>query len=239
MNSQRFLEPLYWVGAQRVAEDFPPLDHALDEPNGLLAIGGDLRCETLLKAYRRGIFPWYSPGQPILWWSPEPRAVLPPTQVHVSRSLAKHMAKGGFELCCDRDFAAVIDACAAPRDADSGTWITAAMRSAYLALHAAGHAHAIEYRIDGRLCGGLYGVAIGRVFFGESMFSLERDASKVVLVSLCRWLCAWGYELLDCQIPSAHLTSLGVRAMPRGEFAHRLSALIDRAPLAHAWRVLD
>jgi leucyl/phenylalanyl-tRNA---protein transferase len=239
VNSQRLLEPLYWVGTRRMASDFPPLDHALDEPNGLLAVGGDLTIDTLLNAYRRGIFPWYSSDQPILWWSPEPRAVILPAHVHVSRSLAKRMRQGGFELGWDHDFAAVIDACAAPRVAASGTWITPAMRSAYLALHAAGHAHAIECRIDGRLCGGLYGVVVGRVFFGESMFSHARDASKVVLVTLCRWLCAWGYELFDCQLPSAHLTSLGARTMPRAEFARRLAALIDSAPHAHAWHALE
>ena len=239
VNAQRFLAPLYWVGTRRKAADFPPLSHALDEPNGLLAIGGDLAIETLLNAYRCGIFPWYSPGQPILWWSPDPRAVLLPAHVHVSRSLAKRMRNGGFELCCDRDFAAVIDACATPRTPASGTWITPEMRRAYLALHADGHAHSIECRIDGRLCGGLYGVAIGRAFFGESMFSLERDASKVVLVTLCRWLCAWGYELLDCQIHSAHLASLGAHDITRAEFAQRLAALTDSAPHAQAWRVLE
>lgn len=239
MNAQRFQEPLYWVGSRRMADTFPPLNHALVEPNGLLAIGGDLGVETLVSAYRRGIFPWYSSGQPLLWWSPDPRAVLLPEAVHVSRSLAKRMRKGGFELSFNRDFASVIDACAAPRDAHSGTWITAEMRSAYLALHAKGHAHSIECRRDGQLLGGLYGVAIGRAFFGESMFSRERDASKIVLVTLCRWLCAWGYGLLDCQLYTDHLASLGARNMRRDEFAARLSTLVDQPPALDAWRVGD
>ncbi len=237
MNAHRFQEPLYWVGSRRMASAFPPLKHALLEPNGLLAIGGDLGVESLLSAYRRGIFPWYSSGQPILWWSPDPRAVLLPAQVHVSRSLAKRMRKGGFELYFDRDFAAVIDACAAPRDEYTGTWITAEMRSAYLALHAHGHAHSIECWRDGELRGGLYGVAIGRAFFGESMFSRERDTSKIALVTLCRWLCAWGYALLDCQVHTDHLASLGARDMPRDEFAARLSTLVDQSPASEAWRV--
>lgn len=237
MNAHRFQEPLYWVGTRRMATAFPPLSHALDEPNGLLAIGGDLRVETLLSAYRRGIFPWYSPGQPILWWSPDPRAVLQPDEVHVSRSLAKRIRNGGFALSIDRDFAAVIDACAAPRDEETGTWITAEMRSAYLALHAQGHAHSIECRRDGQLCGGLYGVAIGRVFFGESMFSYERDTSKIALVTLCQWLRAWGYALLDCQVHTDHLASLGARDMSRDVFAQRLATLVDKPPAATAWQV--
>ena len=239
VNARRFLAPLYGVSSQRISADFPPLSDALHEPNGLLAVGGDLSVETLLDAYRRGIFPWYSAGQPILWWSPDPRAVLVPADIHISRSLAKRMRNGGFEFCCDRDFAAVVDACAAPRRHQSETWITAEMRSAYLALHRAGHAHSIECRVDGQLCGGLYGVAIGQVFFGESMFSRARDASKVVMVTLCRWLCAWGYELLDCQVHTAHLASLGARPMPRAAFAAQLTALTATAPRGQAWRVLE
>jgi leucyl/phenylalanyl-tRNA---protein transferase len=239
MTSSRFLEPLYGLSTRRISADFPPLSEALDEPNGLLAVGGDLRVETLLTAYRRGIFPWYSVGEPILWWSPDPRTVLIPSQIHVARSLAKRMRNGGFELCCDRDFSAVIDACAAPRKHQPGTWITKDMRSAYVALFRAGHAHSIECRVDGQLVGGLYGVAIGRVFFGESMFSRVRDASKVVMVTLCRWLGAWGYELLDCQVHSAHLASLGAREIPRARFAAHLTTLTVDSPQAQAWRVLD
>ncbi len=236
MNAQRFQEPLYWVGTRRMASAFPPLDHALVDPNGLLAIGGDLSVDTLLSAYRQGIFPWYSPGQPILWWSPDPRAVLLPAAVHVSRSLAKRMRSDRYELRFDSDFAAVIDACAAPRAADAGTWITAEMRSAYLELHAQGHAHSIECWRDGQLCGGLYGVAVGSAFFGESMFSRERDTSKIALVSLCQALNGWGYGLLDCQVHSDHLASLGAGVMPRAQFAARLAGLVDKAPAAHAWQ---
>jgi len=239
MNAHRFQEPLYWVGTRRMATAFPPVAQALDEPNGLLAIGGDLSVDTLLNAYRQGIFPWYSPGQPILWWSPDPRAVLLPQEVHVSRSLAKRLRNGGFELSYDRDFAAVIDACAAPRDTDAGTWITAEMRSAYLALHARGHAHSIECRRDGQLCGGLYGVAIGSMFFGESMFSRASDSSKIALVTLCHWLQEWGYGLVDCQVHTEHLASLGARDMPREEFVTRLRTLVDKPPSPRAWRIDD
>lgn len=239
MNAHRHLAPLYWVGTRRMAAEFPPLSHALDEPNGLLAIGGDLGTERLLAAYRRGIFPWYAPGQPILWWSPDPRAVVIPGEIHVSRSLAKRMRKTRFEASFDRDFAAVIDACAAPRAPDSDTWITADMRTAYRALHAQGYAHSIEVRIDDRLVGGLYGVALGCAFFGESMFSRERDGSKVALVSACRWLEGWGYALLDCQIHTPHLTSMGARDLRRDEFAARLAGLVDRAPHTQAWRHQD
>ena len=235
MNAQRHVEPLYWVGARRMATEFPPLEHALDDPNGLIAIGGDLGPTRLLGAYRRGIFPWYSPGQPILWWSPDPRTVLAPGALHVARSLAKRARNAGFEVSFDRDFAAVIDACAAPRATDTGTWITEEMRAAYLNLHLLGHAHSIECRLDGQLCGGLYGVALGRVFFGESMFSRVRDASKVALLRLCAWLAAWDYELIDCQIHTAHLASLGAREMPRREFAARVAELVARSPAAAAW----
>ena len=236
MTSHKFQEPLYWVSTRRMASRFPPLEQALDEPNGLLAIGGDLSVSTLLRAYRHGIFPWYSAGQPILWWSPQPRAVLIPTEFHVSRSLARYMRSGGFKLSFDRDFAAVIDGCAAPRGADAGTWITAEMRSAYLELHAQGHAHSIEYWRDGALRGGLYGVAVGRAFFGESMFSRESNASKIVLAQLCRWLCGWDYALLDCQMHTAHLASLGAREIPRAQFEAQLTTLVEQTPSPLAWR---
>lgn len=227
---------LYWVRAQRLACGFPPLDDALDEPNGLLAIGGDLHPTRLADAYRHGIFPWYSDGQPILWWSPDPRTVLTPQTLHVGRSLAKRVRNGGFSLSYDRAFAEVIGACAAPRAQATGTWITAAMRRAYLELHARGRAHSIECWQDRQLVGGLYGVALGRVFFGESMFSRVRDASKVALVALCTWLAEWDYRLIDCQMPTAHLGSLGARAMPRAAFARALAAHVDRAPAAGAWQ---
>lgn len=236
MNSQRYQEPLYAVGTRRMVHDFPALEQALNDPNGLIAIGGDLRVDTLLGAYRRGIFPWYSAGQPILWWSPDPRTVLLPADMHVSRRLARRMRAGGFEVSVDRDFAAVIDGCAAPRAEESGTWITTEMRGAYLELHARGHAHSIEYWRDGELRGGLYGVALGRAFFGESMFSRERDASKVVLATLCGWLLEWDYAMLDCQMHTAHLASLGALDLPRAEFAARLATLVAQAPAPGAWQ---
>ncbi|MEQ8231818.1 MAG: leucyl/phenylalanyl-tRNA--protein transferase [Gammaproteobacteria bacterium] len=218
-----------------MAADFPPTTQALDDPQGLLAIGGDLGPARLLAAYRRGIFPWYSDGQPILWWSPEPRAVLAPHEVRVSRSLAKRLRNGGFSIDYDTDFAAVIAACAARHDGAEGTWITDDMRSAYLTLHRGGYAHSVECRHDGELVGGLYGVAIGRVFFGESMFSRRRDASKVAFVHLCRLLEGWGYALIDCQLPTAHLASLGARLVLRGPFEQALARHVAVPPAPQAW----
>jgi leucyl/phenylalanyl-tRNA--protein transferase len=207
-----------WLSARDAPESFPPVAHALDNPSGLLAAGGDLSTARLIAAYRRGIFPWYSPGQPVLWWSPDPREVLPVDALHVSRSLARALRRRGFTTSVDTDFAAVIDACAAPRAASPGTWITPEMRAAYLRLHALGSAHSIEVRRGAELVGGVYGVAVGRVFSGESMFSRVSDASKVALVALASWCRARGHVLIDCQLPSAHLRSLGSRPMPRAEF---------------------
>jgi len=203
---------------------FPPLDKAIDEPNGLLAIGGDLTPTRLLNAYRQGVFPWYSSAQPILWWSPDPRLVLYPGRLHVSRSLRKSLRKP-FEVSLDRDFPGVIRACAAPRqdEDDPGTWITSEMMAAYIRLHRLGHAHSVEVWLEGELVGGLYGVAIGAVFFGESMFSRRRDASKIALVHLTRQLADWGYRLIDCQVYSEHLVSLGAEEIPRKAFAHLLN----------------
>lgn len=228
-------DALYWLGARRFAGAFPPLSQALTEPNGLLALGGDLRPARLLEAYRSGIFPWYSDGQPILWWSPDPRTVLIPADVHVARSLAKTLRQRRFEVTFDRDFAGVVSACAAPRSYSADTWITREMAAAYRELHELGHAHSIECRRDGELLGGVYGVALGRVFFGESMFSRARDASKVALVSLCRLLAGWGYQLFDCQMETEHLARFGAQALPRAEFASRLRSLIEQAPAAPAW----
>jgi leucyl/phenylalanyl-tRNA--protein transferase len=227
---------VYWVAECRLAADFPPTTHAVDEPQGLLAIGGDLGPSRLVNAYQRGIFPWYSDGQPILWWSPEPRAVLAPSDVRVSRSRAKRLRNGGFELDFDSDFAGVIAACAGPREGAEGTWITDEMRAAYLTLYRGGYAHSIECRRDGELVGGLYGIALGRVFFGESMFSRVRDASKVAFVHLCRLLEAWHYELIDCQLPTAHLASLGAHLMLRGPFEQALATLVAQPPAEDAWR---
>ncbi len=188
------------------------------EPPGLLAAGGDLRPERLMAAYARGIFPWYSPGQPVLWWSPDPREVLWPREFRVSRSLARALRVRGFSLHEDRDFSAVLSACAAPRSRSPGTWITPEMHAAYSQLHARGWAHSYEIWRDERLIGGLYGVRLGRVFFGESMFSREADASKAALAGLVARSAALGIELIDCQLPSAHLRSLGSRPIPRDEF---------------------
>ncbi len=207
-----------WLSARDAPENFPPVERALENPRGLLAAGGDLSPARLIAAYRRGIFPWYSPGQPVLWWSPDPREVLPIDALYVSRSLGRALRRGGFTTSVDTDFAAVIDACAAPRAASPGTWITPEMRAAYLRLHALGSAHSIEVRRGAALVGGVYGVAVGRVFSGESMFSRVSDASKVALVALTTWCRAQGHELIDCQLPSAHLRSLGSRPMQRAEF---------------------
>lgn len=219
-----------WLSPQDAPEWFPPADQALEEPAGLLAAGGDLSPERLVAAYRRGIFPWYSPGQPVLWWSPDPRAVLFPEEFHGSRSLAKRLRNAGFDLRVDTDFAGVIDGCAAPRIASPGTWITSEMRAAYLNLHHLGHAHSVEVHREGELVGGLYGVRLGGIFFGESMFSREPDASKAALahlVGLCRRNMV---AVIDCQLPSRHLASLGARSIPRVQFQALLREHADVTP---------
>jgi len=212
------VKTITWLSAQDAPEWFPPLEQALEEPSGLLAAGGDLSPERLIAAYRRGIFPWYSPGQPVLWWSPDPRAVLFPEEFHCTRSLAKTLRNGGFGYSLDRDFAAVIDGCAAPRAASPGTWITCDMRAAYLELHRLGYAHSIEISLGAELAGGLYGVRLGGVFFGESMFSRVRDASKAALAHLVAVCRRNTLAVIDCQLPSRHLTSLGSRTIPRSQF---------------------
>ena len=212
------MKTITWLSPQDAPEWFPPLEQALEEPSGLLAAGGDLSPERLIAAYRRGIFPWYSPGQPVLWWSPDPRAVLFPEEFHCPRSLAKTLRNGGFSYSMDVDFAAVIDGCAAPRAASPGTWITSDMRAAYLELHRLEHAHSIEIWRAGALVGGLYGVRLGGVFFGESMFSRERDASKAALARLVAVCRRNSLAVIDCQLPSRHLTTLGSRTIPRGQF---------------------
>jgi leucyl/phenylalanyl-tRNA---protein transferase len=218
---------------------FPPVHRALTEPNGLLAAGGDLSVETLLRAYRRGIFPWYGEGQPVLWWSPDPRMVLPPREIAMSRSLRKRLRRGDREMRTDTAFADVVNACAEPRDGESGTWITPEMASAYIALHRAGYAHSVETWIGGELAGGLYGVAIGRMFFGESMFSKESDASKIALAHLARQLDRWDFGLIDCQMSTPHLASLGAREIPRAQFIRALAELVNYATRLGAWRFDD
>jgi leucyl/phenylalanyl-tRNA--protein transferase len=198
------------------------VETALREPDGLLCAGGDLSPARLIEAYRRGIFPWFSPGQPILWWSPDPRTVLFPAELRISRSLSKSLRNRGYSLTTDRAFGEVVGRCADPALRPEGTWITASMRRAYLHLHELGWAHSVETWQGDRLAGGLYGVAIGRVFFGESMFSLERDASKVALCALARSLRERDYRVIDCQVASAHLEGLGARSVPRREFVQLL-----------------
>lgn len=214
---------------------FPPAAAALDEPDGLLCAGGDLSTARLLAAYQRGIFPWYSEGQPILWWSPDPRTVLIPAEFKVSRSFAKALRNRGFETTVDHAFEAVMAACADQRLRPEGTWISPDMQAAYRQLHELGHAHSIETWFDGRLVGGLYGVSLGRVVFGESMFSVERDASKVALKRLVDIAIARRVELIDCQVASMHLESLGARAIPRAEFVARLADAIPDAIAPDRW----
>jgi leucyl/phenylalanyl-tRNA---protein transferase len=197
---------------------FPPLEQALDEPNGLLAFGGDLRPERILAAYRHGTFPWYQEGQPILWWSPDPRAVLYPSQVIISRSMRKVLRDDSLSIHLDRDFAAVIDACGTLTERRTGTWITDPMRQAYCELHRLGHAHSVEVWRGDELVGGLYGLAIGRVFFGESMFSRASNTSKFALIHLCARLQTWGFAVIDCQVTNDHLLSMGSREIGREQF---------------------
>jgi len=209
---------------------FPSVEEALDEPNGLLAFGGDLRPERLLAAYRHGIFPWYDEGQPILWWSPDPRAVIYPDQLHISRSLRKTLRQGTFQVSMDRAFPLVMAGCAERES----TWITPDMQKAYARMFEMGHAHSIEVWRDKRLVGGLYGMAIGQVFYGESMFSRETDASKTALVYLCGQLQAWGFRLIDCQVGNDHTRSLGATDISRRKFCRLLSDNIDQTSTAGA-----
>jgi len=208
--------------AQAPESAFPPIDQALDNPPGLLAIGGDLSPARLVNAYRHGIFPWYSDGEPILWWSPAPRCVLHPAGVHVSRRLRRRYNQGHFSLTVDQAFARVIEACAGPRRDHAGTWITDEMRDAYIRLHELGIAHSVETWVDNELVGGIYGLALGQIFFGESMFSNHQDASKIALVALCRQLKQWNFTLLDCQLVNPHLMSMGAEEITRLEFQRYL-----------------
>lgn len=207
---------------------FPAPETALAEPNGLLAAGGDLTPARLLDAYRRGIFPWFSSGEPILWWSPDPRMVLFPDELQVSRSLTRRLRKADYRVSTDTTFDAVMAACAeTPRRSQNGTWIVPEMVDSYGALHELGYAHSVETWIDGRLAGGLYGVAIGGVFYGESMFHHATDASKIAFVHLVRWLRRQGYGMIDCQMHTRHLASLGAREIPRGEFSAQLAKWLN------------
>ena len=227
-------------------DPFPPLECALKQPNGLLAAGADLSPERLLAAYRRGIFPWYSEGEPILWWSPDPRMVLVPCELKVSRSLAKTLRNRDYEIRFDSAFAAVLEGCAtrgadaaAPGAGEVGTWITPDMRAAYQRLHDLGYAHSAETWIDGRLAGGLYGVAVGRMFYGESMFTRVRDASKIAMVHLARHLERKGYGMIDCQMHTSHLASLGAGTIARSVFSPRLRELVDCAVAPMKWAAAE
>ena len=207
--------------------NFPAVEKALRQPNGLLAVGGDLSTARILAAYRHGIFPWFNQGEPILWWSPDPRMVLVPSAFKVSHSLKKILHSGQFKVSFDRAFTEVMWACAEPRDGQAGTWIQPEMVAAYSELHRLGYAHSVETWLDDELVGGLYGVSIGKMFFGESMFSRRSNASKVALARLSQQLVRWEFGLIDCQMVTPHLASLGAEAVPRAEFQQRLAELVN------------
>lgn len=216
---------------------FPPAAMALDEPNGLLAVGGDLHPHRVLNAYRQGIFPWYSAGQPILWWSPDPRTVFSTDRFRLSRRDRRSLRAAGWRLRADTDFREVIDTCARiPRPGQHGTWITPAVRSAFMALHRIGHAHSIEVHDGDGLVGGLYGLAIGRMFFAESMFSLRSGGSKAALAGLARLLAAWQWPLIDAQVENDHLLRLGAETLPRESFLAELTTLCQLSEPPCSWR---
>lgn len=221
-----------WLGKSHA---FPPLAKALQEPNGLIAAGGDLSPARLLAAYRSGIFPWYSGGQPILWWSPDPRMVLFPDEFEPRRSLAKVLRNREYDIRCDTAFEAVMRACGnTPREGQDGTWITSDILKGYCGLHELGYAHSLETWVEGELVGGLYGVALGRVFYGESMFSHVTDASKIAFSHLVCFLRSQGCGMIDCQMKTEHLASLGAREIPRAEFAAHLERL-TQMPAMQGW----
>jgi leucyl/phenylalanyl-tRNA--protein transferase len=218
-------------------EPFPPLSDALAEPNGLIAAGGELSATRLIDAYHHGIFPWFNPGQPVLWWSPDPRMVLIPQEFKIARSLTKALRNRAYEVRADTDFEAVITACAQPRATQDGTWISAEMIAAYCTLHELGIAHSVETWIDGELAGGLYGVALGRMFYGESMFTRAPDASKIALVHLARQLARWQFGMIDCQMHTPHLAALGAREIPRADFMRKLQELVNYPHVPGRWEL--
>ena len=221
-----------WLGP---ADPLPPPETARRTPNGLLAAGGGLSVPRLVDAYGRGAFPWFSEGEPVLWWCPDPRMVLPSDAVHVSKSLARRLRRADYRVTLDRAFGDVMRACAEPRADDHGTWITDEMLDAYQALHRAGHAHSLEVWVEGALAGGIYGVALGRAFFGESMFSRVTDGSKLAITWLAAQLARWQVPFIDCQVPSEHLASLGAREVPRRDFLRRLGPLVSAADPRPSW----
>lgn len=216
--------------------DFPPVEDALEEPAGLLAAGGELTPEWLLAAYPRGIFPWFSEGQPILWWSLDPRMILIPSSVKIRRSLKQTYRQHPWQITLNQDFPAVIQSCAAiSRRGQPGTWITEDMQAAYIELHRLGYAHSVEIWCEGELCGGLYGLALGQMFFGESMFSRRSNASKLALVALCQWLDRQEIRLIDCQMQTEHLAFMGGGPIQRRTFTEALEVLIPENPAPYAW----
>lgn len=215
---------------------FPALDKALIEPNGLLAAGGDLSPPRLLAAYRRGIFPWFNEDDPILWWSPDPRMVLFPEELKISRSLHKTLRRGAYQIRSDNAFVQVMRACAEPRKGQTGTWIHPEMIAAYMTLHEMGLAHSVEMWKDGELVGGLYGIALGKMFFGESMFSRITDASKIAFVHLVKQLECWGFGMIDCQMKTSHLASFGAREIRRKEFSQKLNAWVAYPEQTEKWQ---
>jgi leucyl/phenylalanyl-tRNA--protein transferase len=214
---------------------FPPTVEALEIPNGLLAWGGDLHPERLLSAYSAGIFPWYTEGQPLLWWSPAPRCVIYPADIYVSKRSCRRYNSGRYTLTADTDFAAVIQACAESRSDETGTWITQQMLAAFVELHSLGYAHSIEAWRDGQLAGGIYGLAIGSVFFGESMFTRQSDAGKIAQISLCRQLERWSFEMLDCQVSNPHLLRMGAVEISRRQFENLLAGGISKPCITGPW----
>ncbi len=226
----------FYINPRDTSYQFPDISRALREPDGLLAIGGDLSAQRLESAYKSCIFPWYNNDQPILWWSPDPRAVIYPEKIRVSRSLRKSIKKGHIMVSFDQAFTRVIDACRKTRKDSEGTWITQEMRNAYCNLHRLGNAHSVEAWLDGQLVGGLYGVSFGQIFFGESMFSTVTDASKIAFVKLAEQLTQWNYQLIDGQVKSAHLSSLGAEELPRNQFKQRVSELCELPTHPDAWR---
>lgn len=212
-----------WISRDDPPDAFPPLESAFAEPDGLLAAGGDLSAERLLYAYRHGIFPWYDEGQPILWWSPDPRCIIVPSALHLARRFRRTLARSDFSVTFNQAFDDVIARCADDREGQLGTWITEDMSGAYRKLHLAGWAHSVEIWLGNALVGGLYGLAIGKAFFGESMFSGTTGASKAAIAVLCQELVKRDFDVLDCQVESPHLTSLGASLMPRSDFADLLA----------------
>jgi leucyl/phenylalanyl-tRNA--protein transferase len=217
------------------SDPFPPTDRALHEPNGLLAAGGGLSTARLLDAYSRGIFPWFSEGDPVLWWCPDPRMVLRTTDMHVSRSLRRRLRKRDYRVTMDSAFHDVLLHCASPRDDQAGTWLVPSMIRAYERLHASGHAHSVEVWMDDEMVGGLYGVAVGRMFYGESMFSRRSDASKIALAHLTEQLSRWAFPIIDCQMRTSHLQSLGAFDMPRRQFQTLIGRLVQEPGKIGGW----